>query len=74
MKYCSMCAHTENKVTRSYCLNVTTTADLMGPPHNKVGEDSNPQNRAQEGDHKEFSGFLQDRSKNIVLRHLKYNS
>lgn len=35
-------------------------ADLMGPPHHKVREDSDPQNRAQEGDRKEFSGFLLD--------------
>lgn len=30
-------------------------ADLMGPPHHKVREDSDPQNGAQEGDRKEFS-------------------
>lgn len=32
----------------------------MGPPHHKVREDSDPQNGAQEGESKEFSGFLLD--------------
>lgn len=36
------------------------TADLMGPPHHKVGEDSDPHNGAQEGNRKELSGFLLD--------------
>lgn len=38
--------------------NVTLETDLMGPPHHEVGEKRNPQNRAQEGEGKEFSGFL----------------
>lgn len=35
-----------------------TVADLMCPPHHEVGEDSDPQNRAKEGDHEEPPGFL----------------
>lgn len=46
------------------CLNVTSTADLMGPPHKEVGKDSDPQNGAQKSDRKEFSGLLEDRSEN----------
>lgn len=38
----------------------TRIADLMGPPHHKVREDSDPQNGTQEGERKEFSGFLLD--------------
>lgn len=45
----------------------------MGPPHKKVREDSNPYNRGQEGDHKEFSGFLEGKSNNIVLEFLRYS-
>lgn len=36
----------------------TTITNLMSPPHHEVGENSNPHNRAQEGEHKKFSGFL----------------
>lgn len=42
-------------------LNVTRVTDLMGPPHHKVGEDINPYNRSQEGDHKKFLGLLEEK-------------
>lgn len=41
----------------------------MGPPHHEVGEDSNPHNRAQEGDHKEFLGFLLDKVSDVKTKH-----
>lgn len=50
--------HIHRKQSRAFASKVT---DLMGPPHHEVREDSNPQNRAQEGENKEFSGFLKDK-------------
>lgn len=41
----------------------------MGPPHHEVGEDSNPQNRAQEGHHKEFLGFLFEKVIDVKAKH-----
>lgn len=38
----------------------------MSPPHHEVGKDSNPNNGAQEGDHKESFGFLK---KKIKVKH-----
>ena len=49
--------------------NVSSVTDLMSPPHHEVGEDSNPHYGSQEGDHKEFSGFLRDKVGGIKAKH-----
>lgn len=57
-----MCTLKQNRMMPLNCLNVTSTADLMSTPNKEEGEDSVPQNGAQESDRKVFSGFLEESS------------
>lgn len=57
----------QGKTFQTFPLNFMTLTDPKGPPHHEVGDDSNPQDRAQEGDHTEFSGFLLRKYKNTQL-------